>query len=111
IGTYLPELFPDTLAPGSSDLDDPDAYHGPLTAANARITIRQLLAHTAGLAPFRPFWQTLCGPAAYARAIADEPLVTMPGVARAYSDLGFILLGLVIERITGLTLDEAVQRH
>ena len=113
LATYLPRQFPDTMpAPGTvSDLEQPDAYHGPLAAANARLTIRQLLTHTAGLAPFRPYWRELCGRDAYVRAIADETLVTMPGAERDYSDLGFILLGHVIEAIEGEPLDEVVARR
>ena len=111
VRTYLPRLFPDTLALGGSDVDDPDAYHGPLTAANARITIRQLLTHTAGLPPFRPYWRELCGRDAIGRAIANEPLASMPGAEREYSDLGFIVLGLVIEAIEGAPLDEVIARR
>ena len=113
VGSYLPELFPDTLpAAGTvSDVDRPDAYHGPLTAANARITIRQLLTHTAGFTPFRPYWRELCGQDAYLDAIANEPLEAMPGVEREYSDLGFIVLGAVIEAIEGEPLDAVVARR
>ncbi|HUF13500.1 MAG TPA: glycoside hydrolase family 3 N-terminal domain-containing protein [Longimicrobiales bacterium] len=110
VGRYLPAFFPDTApAPHTvSDVDDPDAFHGPLTAANARITIRQLLTHTSGLPDWRPLYQTTCGRDGYARAIAAEPLVAMPGTKRSYSDLGFILLGLVLEAAVGEPLDSIV---
>ena len=84
VSRYLPEFFPDTApAPHTvSDADDPDAFHGPLMAANARITIRQLLTHTSGLPDWRPLYRTTCGRKGYARAIADEPLVSMPGARK-----------------------------
>ena len=34
-----------------------------------------------------------------------EPLVSEPGTHLEYSDLGFILLGEIVERLTGLDLD------
>ena len=40
----------------------------------------------------------------------DDPLESSPGIKDIYSDLGFILLGLIVEKQNGLSLEEAVIR-
>jgi len=74
-----------------------------------QITVRQLLAHASGLPAHRPFWrQAAHSPAerlAIARLAAREPLEHPPGTRAVYSDLGFILLGWMLERLTGARLD------
>ena len=71
------------------------------------ITVGQLLTHTAGL---RPWWPLYCEPgdrdAALERAAA-LPLAAPPGTGFEYSDLGLILAGHVIERVTGAGLADA----
>ena len=70
-----------------------------------QITIAQLLGHTAGFPggePLRPC-QTRDEILA---AIFSMDLVYSPGTGRVYDDLGYILLGLIVELVTGVTLDE-----
>lgn len=81
--------------------------------AKARATIRHLLTHTSGLPAWKPFYRRLepaqiATPEGKRRVIDDverEPLETEPGAASRYSDLGFILLGSLIEREAGRPLD------
>jgi beta-N-acetylhexosaminidase len=100
---------------GQLDLDAPVVRYLPEFAAAAKsdpdaswrtgITIRMLLLHDSGLAWHRDFYKNAKGKAAViARAMA-EPLVREPGKQVEYSDLGFILLGEIIERLTGESLD------
>lgn len=75
----------------------------------AQVTVRQLLCHASGLPAHRPFWRQ-AGEApsqrwAVERLAAREPLVNDPGSSAVYSDLGFILLGWLLERLTGARLD------
>jgi beta-glucosidase-like glycosyl hydrolase/CubicO group peptidase (beta-lactamase class C family) len=70
------------------------------------VTVRQLLLHRAGLAPFRQWFYDLEGEDAYKNAVADEPLVSEPGAVTTYSDIGAMTLGWVIEEIAGQSLDE-----
>jgi CubicO group peptidase (beta-lactamase class C family) len=73
------------------------------------ITVRQLLSHASGLPAHRPFWkQAAASPAerlAIERLAAREPLEHPPGTRAVYSDLGFIVLGWLLERLTGARLD------
>ncbi len=76
-------------------------------ARTADITIRQLLTHSSGLAAWRPFYKEA---ADRTEARAQLMLVgpdTPPGTRYLYSDMNFMLLGMVVERVTGLSLDRA----
>jgi CubicO group peptidase (beta-lactamase class C family) len=78
-------------------------------ADRARVTVRQLLCHASGLPPHRPFWRQAAAAPSERRAIAllaaREPLEYAPGTRAVYSDLGFIVLGWLIERLAGERLD------
>jgi CubicO group peptidase (beta-lactamase class C family) len=69
------------------------------------VTVRDLLLHRGGFTPFRRWFFELEGKQAYRDAIYDEPLETEPGAVTAYSDIGAMSLGLVIEAVSGQTLD------
>jgi CubicO group peptidase (beta-lactamase class C family) len=76
------------------------------------ITLRQLLTHTSGLPAWRPFYITTGGDKTRTlQTIADEPLEAAPGTRVRYSDLGFITLGFLLERIEGATLVEIARRE
>lgn len=69
------------------------------------ITIRHLLTHGSGLPAWRPLYVLTEGrPEATLAAIANLKLEYLPGARVLYSDLGFITLGLLLERMTGTTL-------
>ncbi len=101
------------VAAGRLELDRAAAELIPELATGdeprARITVRQLLCHASGLPAHRPFWRLVArAPAerlAIARLAAREPLESAPGTRAVYSDLGFILLGWLLERSTGARLD------
>ena len=98
---------------GQLDLDAPVArylpeFNGP---AKDRVTVRHLLTHSSGLPAWRPLYKETYTPVA-ARALAvATPLDTLPGVRMVYSDLGAIILGQIVERLSGERLDEYVTRH
>jgi CubicO group peptidase (beta-lactamase class C family) len=75
------------------------------TPERRRVTIGHLLRHDSGLPAWAPLWQTARGREAYLEQIVATPLEAQPGERFVYSDLGIILLGLAIERITGEPLD------
>lgn len=63
----------------------------------AGVTVRDLLEHSAGLPAHRPYYQHLQGRPDFVRAIGGEGLAYSPRTTSIYSDLGFILLGFVLE--------------
>jgi CubicO group peptidase (beta-lactamase class C family) len=95
------------------DLDTPMATYVPEFAAGgkAAVTIRHLLTHTSGLPPFLPLWSAYPTPAERLAAALATPVgaTTSPGQQYAYSDIGLIALGVLVERVTGTTLDEAIR--
>jgi CubicO group peptidase (beta-lactamase class C family) len=106
-------------------LDDP--IEGPLPELSGSVvgqsSIKDLLTHSSGLPGWRPLYERLyekteakgrspdcIEPAAARSAVLDlirnEPLVYAKGARSLYSDLGFILLGILVERVAGVRLDE-----
>jgi|SRR5882672_5039603 len=74
------------------------------------ITVSQLLTHTSGLPAWRPLYILAGGERDRAlAAIASLELEYKPGTRVVYSDLGFIILGLLLERLTGKPLVELAQ--
>src|SRR5678816_1674994 len=71
------------------------------------ITVRELLTHTSGLPAWRPLYLLANDePERAAGAIASLDLEYKPGTRVVYSDLGFITLGILLERTIGTPLDE-----
>lgn len=66
-------------------------------ADRADVTIRDLLAHAAGLTGYLPYYRDLTGRAEFQAAIATSALEYAPRTRAIYSDLGFILLGFILE--------------
>jgi uncharacterized protein YbbC (DUF1343 family)/CubicO group peptidase (beta-lactamase class C family) len=75
------------------------------------ITVRQLLTHYSGLAPdldLKSPWEGK--ETAYKLAFAEKP-ETPPGSGFVYSDINFILLGAIVEKISGASLDGYTSEH
>jgi CubicO group peptidase (beta-lactamase class C family) len=70
-----------------------------------RVTVRMLLAHSAGLVGWAPLFRNSATPDALLGTILRLPLEAVPGTRTEYSDFGFILLGKVIELLAGTRLD------
>lgn len=76
------------------------------------ITVRHLLTHTSGLPAWRPLYLlTEGGPERVLDTIAAEPLEQEPGARVVYSDLGFITLGLILQRVANAPLAELARRE
>ena len=89
------------------DLDAPVRRYVPEFQGRMKddVTIRHLLTHSSGLPAWRPLYKESESPAgALALAIAT-PLDTAPGIRMVYSDLGVIILGDVVQRVSGQRLD------
>ncbi len=79
-----------------------------------QITLFHLLNHCSGLAAHRHFYKIIekipkqQRKEELLRLVLSDPLESSPGKKDIYSDLGFILLGLIIEKQSGLSFEEAV---
>ena len=87
IHTYLPELT---------------------DSAKGHITVRMIITHSGGFEAFAPLWREHRGRADYLAQINARPLAYVPGDSTIYSDWDFVLMGLIIEHITGMPLDQFV---
>lgn len=76
-----------------------------------RITLRNLLTHTSGMRAWRPLYLLTNEPQGALAAIADEPLEYKTGERVVYSDLGFIALGFLLEKLTGSNLNDLATRE
>ncbi|HEY3972573.1 MAG TPA: serine hydrolase [Candidatus Sulfotelmatobacter sp.] len=98
---------------GKVRMNDPVAKYLPEFAQNEKgdITVRQLLTHYSGLEPdldLKAAWEGK--DTAYSMAYAETPAQS-PGSSFTYSDINFIVLGALVERVTGEPLDEYAARH
>ncbi len=87
----------------------PDWYTGPDPAARSKVTIQHLLTHTAGLPAHVDYFNSAKSKREIISSILHEPLAYAPGTKSEYSDLDFILLGEIIERLTGHDLDDLAE--
>lgn len=65
------------------------------------VTVRALLTHSSGLSAWLPFFRDYTGRQEFQHAIASLPLEYRPDTQSIYSDLGFILLGFIVEDAGG----------
>jgi serine-type D-Ala-D-Ala carboxypeptidase len=81
----------------------------------ARVTVEQLLRHTSGLPAWEPYYQRLRQlPEAdrwpwLKHRLRRTPLAAPPGTRTVYSDLNFMILGWLVEAVTGVRLDRFVE--
>lgn len=99
------------LESGRIELDAPVAAYVPEFGLPGKrtVTTRHLLTHTSGLAAWTDLHGRFHSPEERLAGVLEAALEAAPGSRRVYSDLGFIVLGTVVERLTGQRLGEAVQ--
>jgi CubicO group peptidase (beta-lactamase class C family) len=95
---------------GQLDLDRTVASYLPEFNApdKAAITVRMLVTHRGGLEAFAALYKEFKGRDQFLAQINSRPLKSQPGTETVYSDWDFILTQLIIERVTGQTLDRFV---
>ena len=88
-----------------------------LTVNGREVTIHDLLTHTAGIpayeatAHFREHaWRAVITPDEVIAAVSDKPLDHEPGTKHTYSNTGYVLLGRILENVSGVSYRE-VLRH
>jgi CubicO group peptidase (beta-lactamase class C family) len=102
-----------------------EILNGVLDVVKKKITLRLLLSHASGFPDTRPFYNNIRKAEKRKQGflgsqqakqqmyelVHQEPLVYEPGDRQLYSDLGFILLGECIERLSGETLDSFCKKE
>ena len=73
--------------------------------------MRHLITHQSGLPAFKQYYKLDVSPDSTLRLFFATPLDTLPGVRMVYSDIGAILLGKIVERVSGEPLDAYLARH
>ena len=104
---------------GKLSLDDTIRKHLPdyPSAVADRITIRQLIEHRSGLGDMFGDRYDAAPPSRlrelkdFLPLFADQPLQFEPGTSQSYSNAGYIVLGLIIERLSGEKYRDYVRRH
>jgi len=100
---------------GKLSLDDTVSRYVPGVTGGDRITLRQLLSHTSGL---QDYWPQDYSFAAMARPVtpqgildrwARKPLDFEPGTQWQYSNTGYVVAGLVVEKVAGVPLFDFLQ--
>src|SRR5437762_10067707 len=93
---------------GQVRLSDPVAKYIPEFAQNGKedVTVRELLTHYSGLEPDLDLMHPWQGrDTAFSMAFAEKP-VNPPGARFVYSDINFITLGALVERVSKVELDK-----
>ena len=92
----------DTIGKFIPEIDDPEAK---------KVTIQQLLTHTSGYRPDFDLGEKWTGREGMLAALKKEKLRAAPGTRFVYSDIGFIVLGEIVWRITSRPLHEFVEKN
>jgi uncharacterized protein YbbC (DUF1343 family) len=98
---------------GKLALDEPVASYVTEFANRSKrsITVRQLLTHSAGLVAVNRYRDFESGRKIAIQRIASTPLYAPPGSSYRYSDDGYIILGEMVERLSGQRLDQFAKEH
>ena len=120
--TFVAAVTLQLVSEGALSLDDPVAKWRPgLLPSNWNVTVRELLSHRSGLFDYSRDADFL------ARAVADRratftpdelvgyatrhPLDFPPGTSSSYSNTNFIVLGLVVEAVTGRAIADEIRKR
>ncbi|GAA2691636.1 serine hydrolase domain-containing protein [Actinoplanes palleronii] len=123
--TFVATVVLQLVGEGRLGLEDTvDSRLPGVVPGGDRITVRQLLNHTSGLfdyvqtLPMPPApgflanrWRTWTPAELIQRAVAHPPTSDRPGVAFAYSNTNYLLLGQIIEKVTGRPYGTEIERR
>ncbi|MGO9647943.1 MAG: exo-beta-N-acetylmuramidase NamZ domain-containing protein [Terriglobales bacterium] len=98
---------------GDIRVNEPVAKYLPEFAQNGKedVTIRQLLTHFSGLPEVLDLMQPWQGRDTALQMAYGEKLIHPPGTRFLYSDIDFIVLGALVERISEMPLDQYCRQH
>jgi CubicO group peptidase (beta-lactamase class C family) len=102
---------------GKLSLDDPVSKYIPGITEGDRITIRELLSHTSGLQDFWPqdyLFSDMTVPTTPQHIVdkwAKKPLDFQPGTRWQYSNTGYVVAGMIVEKVSGEPLLTFLNQH
>ena len=98
---------------GQVSLDAPVTNYLPEFTGGGKeaVTVRELMTHTSGLPPDIETKTDWHGQAAAIQMACAEKLENPPGTVFKYSDINFFLVGEIVQRVSGLPLQDFVQRE
>ncbi len=102
---------------GKLSLDDPVSKYVPGVTEGDRITIRELLSHTSGLQDFWPqdyLFSDMTVPTSPQHIVdkwAKKPLDFQPGERWQYSNTGYVVAGMIAEKVSGMPLLAFLNQH
>ena len=111
--TFTTTLVMRLVEEGKLSLDSPIGDLG-LDFSHTRITIRQLLSHTSGLVEYKNKAGSVedgTTPLDVLKFVSNAPLAYSPGTFVQYTTAGYVVLGIILERTTGRTFEELVQKE
>jgi len=79
--------------------------------SHSEITIRHLLTHTSGLRQWYPTYYAIDNYMEFTDWVVDLDMIESPGENRRYSDLGFMVLGEIVERVTDQNIEDYLEER
>jgi serine-type D-Ala-D-Ala carboxypeptidase len=98
---------------GNVDVNAPVQRYLPdwVGPGKSAVTVKHLLTHSSGLPSFKAYDQITTNRDSIDRLMFETPLDSAPGRVMVYSDIGGYLLGKIVERVSGKTLDRFVAEN
>ncbi len=99
---------------GKLNLDDHVSKYFPeySKGEKAKITLKNLLTHTSGLPPDNLLTKkNTKSPQAFMQDVLNTPLMNPPNTKYVYSDLNFIIMGAIVQKVTGMPLDKYAESN
>lgn len=102
---------------GRVDLDADISRYVEFPLRGKHVTVRQLLNHTSGIHNYtndqewKQHWKEVMTPAAVVGLVARDTLDFPPGTKNAYSNTGYSLLGMIIERASGRPYAQFIEQE
>ncbi len=101
---------------GKLSLNDPLSSYFPSFPRSHEVTVQQLLTHTSGIKDYHslPDWREKGrqnrNPLKTVEDVSIDPYLFNPGAGFRYSNTGYILLGLIVEKVSGLSFESFIQQ-